>query len=51
MKNKNIDTAIILVAGKDKRISNTDEFVAKPLIKINVKVCKQLWILKDKLDY
>jgi len=34
MKNKNIDTAIILAAGKGERISNTDEFVAKPLIKI-----------------
>ena len=51
MKNKNIDTAVILAAGKGERISNIDEFVAKPLIKINVKVCKQLWILKDKLDY
>ena len=34
MKNKNIDTAVILAAGKGERISNTDEFVAKPLIKI-----------------
>ncbi len=34
MKNKNIDTAVILAAGKGERISNTAEFVAKPLIKI-----------------
>ncbi len=34
MKNKNVDTAVILAAGKGERISNTDEFVAKPLIKI-----------------
>jgi CDP-L-myo-inositol myo-inositolphosphotransferase len=34
MKNNNIDTAVILAAGKGERISNTDEFVAKPLIKI-----------------
>jgi len=34
MKNKNIDTAVILAAGKGERISNTDEFVAKPLIKV-----------------
>ena len=34
MKNENIDTAVILAAGKGERISNTDEFVAKPLIKI-----------------
>ncbi|MBO6493416.1 MAG: NTP transferase domain-containing protein, partial [Pelagibacteraceae bacterium] len=34
MKNKNIDTAVILAAGKGERISNTDGFVAKPLIKI-----------------
>jgi len=34
MKNKNIDTAVILAAGKGERISTTDEFVAKPLIKI-----------------
>ena len=34
MKYKNIDTAVILAAGKGERISNTDEFVAKPLIKI-----------------
>ena len=34
MKNKKIDTAVILAAGKGERISNTDEFVAKPLIKI-----------------
>ena len=34
MKNKNIDTAVILAAGKGERISSTDEFVAKPLIKI-----------------
>ncbi len=34
MKNKNIDTAVILAAGKGERLSNTDEFVAKPLIKI-----------------
>ena len=34
MKNKNIATAVILAAGKGERISNTDEFVAKPLIKI-----------------
>ena len=34
MKNNNIDTAVILAAGKGERISNTAEFVAKPLIKI-----------------
>ena len=34
MKNNNIDTAVILAAGKGERISNTDEFVAKPLIKV-----------------
>ena len=34
MKNKNVDTAVILAAGKGERISNTDGFVAKPLIKI-----------------
>jgi len=34
MKNKNIDTAVILAAGKGERISSTAEFVAKPLIKI-----------------
>ena len=34
MKNNNIDTAVILAAGKGERISNTDEFIAKPLIKI-----------------
>ena len=34
MKNQNIDTAVILAAGKGERISNTDEFIAKPLIKI-----------------
>ena len=34
MKNKNIDTAVILAAGKGERISNRDGFVAKPLIKI-----------------
>jgi len=34
MKNNNINTAVILAAGKGERISNTDEFVAKPLIKI-----------------
>ena len=34
MKNNNIDTAVILAAGKGERISNADEFVAKPLIKI-----------------
>jgi len=34
MKNNNIDTAVILAAGKGERISNLDEFVAKPLIKI-----------------
>ena len=34
MKYKNIDTAVILAAGKGERISNADEFVAKPLIKI-----------------
>jgi len=34
MKNKNIDTAVILAAGKGERISNTDGFIAKPLIKI-----------------
>jgi len=34
MKNKNIDTAVILAAGKGERISNTDGFVAKPLVKI-----------------
>ena len=34
MKNKNIDTVVILAAGKGERISNTDEFVAKPLIKV-----------------
>ena len=34
MENKNIDTAVILAAGKGERISNTGEFVAKPLIKI-----------------
>ena len=34
MKNKNIDTAVILAAGKGERISNADGFVAKPLIKI-----------------
>ena len=28
MKNKNIDTAVILAAGKGERISNTAEFVA-----------------------
>ena len=34
MKNNNINTAVILAAGKGERISNTAEFVAKPLIKI-----------------
>ena len=34
MKNKNIDTAVILAAGKGERISNADGFIAKPLIKI-----------------
>ena len=34
MKNNNIDTAVILAAGKGERISNMAEFVAKPLIKI-----------------
>ncbi len=34
MKNNNIDTAVILAAGKGERISNTAKFVAKPLIKI-----------------
>ncbi|MDP6784086.1 MAG: sugar phosphate nucleotidyltransferase [Alphaproteobacteria bacterium] len=34
MKNKNIDTVVILAAGKGERISNMAEFVAKPLIKI-----------------
>ena len=34
MKNKNIDTAVILAAGKGERISNTEGFVAKPLVKI-----------------
>jgi len=34
MKNNNIDTAVILAAGKGERISNADEFIAKPLIKI-----------------
>ena len=34
MKNNNINTAVILAAGKGERISNTDEFIAKPLIKI-----------------
>jgi len=33
-ENNNIDTAVILAAGKGERISNTDEFVAKPLIKV-----------------
>jgi len=34
MKNNNIDTAVILAAGKGERISNIDAFVAKPLIKV-----------------
>jgi len=34
MKNKNVDTAVILAAGRGERISNTAGFVAKPLIKI-----------------
>jgi len=34
MKNENIDTAVILAAGKGERISNSDEFIAKPLIKV-----------------
>ena len=34
MKNENIDTAVILADGKGERISTTEEFVSKPLIKI-----------------